>query len=102
MMPSEAVFNTLPVQRLQSTFIDSDRRGRHRQLTAKAPEKNPKRIKEHVTPMQLWLLMNATETLGAEVIRKLAIITHQAEQIHLSQPERQRSSSSFLADDNAS
>lgn len=52
--------------------------------------------------MQLWLLMNATETLGAEVIRKLAVITRQAEQIHLPQPERQRSSSSRLADDNAS
>lgn len=50
--------------------------------------------------MQLWLLMNATETLRAEVIRKLAVITRQAERIHLSQPERQRSSSPRLADDN--
>lgn len=40
--------------------------------------------------MQLWLLMNATETLGTEVIRKLAVITRQAERIHLSQPERGR------------
>lgn len=101
-MPSEAVFNTLPAPRLQSTFIDSDRQGRRHRLTAKAPEKNPKWIKEHVNPMQLWLLMNATETLGAEVIRKLAVITRQAERIHLSQPERQRSSSPRLADDNAS
>lgn len=52
--------------------------------------------------MQLWLLMNATEKLGAQVIRKLAVITRQAERIHLSQPARQRSSSSRLADDNAS
>lgn len=52
--------------------------------------------------MQLWLLMNVTETLGTEVIRKLAVITRQAERIHLSQPERQRSSSTRLADDNAS
>lgn len=42
--------------------------------------------------MQLWLLMNATETLGAEVIRKLAVITRQAERIHLVQPENHRSS----------
>lgn len=52
--------------------------------------------------MQLWLLMNATEKLAAQVIRKLAVITRQAELIHLSQPERQRSSSSRLVDDNAS
>lgn len=52
--------------------------------------------------MQLWLLMNATETLGAEVIGKLAVITRQAERVHLSQPERQRSSSPRVADDDAS
>lgn len=34
--------------------------------------------------MQLWLLMNTTEKLSTEVIGKLAIITHQTEQIHLS------------------
>lgn len=101
MLPSEAVFNTLRAQRLQSTFIDRDRQGRHASSLLK-PEKNPKWMKEHVNPMQLWLLMNATQTLGTEVIRKLAIITRQAERIHLSQPERQRSSSSRLADDNAS
>lgn len=33
--------------------------------------------------MQLWHLMNAKEMLGAEVIGKLAIITRQAERIHL-------------------
>lgn len=49
--------------------------------------------------MQLWLLMNATETLAAEVIRKLGVITRQPERIHPSQPERQRSLSSRLADD---
>ena len=52
--------------------------------------------------MQLWLLMNTTEKLSAEVIRKLAVITRQAERIHLPQSERQRSSSMRLADDNAS
>lgn len=41
--------------------------------------------------MQLWLLMNATETLSAGVIRKLAVITRQAERIHLVQPENHRS-----------
>lgn len=49
--------------------------------------------------MQLWLLMNATETLGAEVIRKLAVITRQAEWIHLVQPESHRSYSSPCASD---
>lgn len=52
--------------------------------------------------MQLQLLMNTTEQLVAEVIRKLAIITHQTMQIHLAQSERQRSSSAHLTDDNAS
>lgn len=49
--------------------------------------------------MQLWLLMNVTEELSAQVIRKLAVITRQAERIHPSQPERQRSSSLRLTDD---
>lgn len=52
--------------------------------------------------MQLWLLMNATETLSAEVIRKLVVITRQAERIHLVQPESHRSGSSrFTADDDS-
>lgn len=34
--------------------------------------------------MQLCRLMNTTAKLVAEVIRKLALITHQAEQTHLS------------------
>lgn len=49
--------------------------------------------------MQLWRLMNATETIGAEVIRKLAVITCQAERIHLVQPENHRSCSSRLTTD---
>lgn len=40
--------------------------------------------KEHVNPMQLWLLMNATGTLSREVIGKLGLIARQAEWIHLS------------------
>lgn len=60
---------------------------------------NPEWIEEHVNQMQLWLLMNATETLGAEVIRKLAVITRQAEWIHLVQPESHRSYSSHRASD---
>lgn len=90
------VFNALRARRLQSTFIQSDRQGWFRWLTAKLPKKNPERIKEHVNQMQLWLLMNATETLSAEVIRKLAVITRQAERIHLVQPENHRSCSSRL------
>lgn len=35
--------------------------------------------------------MNASETLGAGLIGKLAVITRQAERIHLVQPERRRS-----------
>lgn len=35
--------------------------------------------------------MNASETLGAGLIGKLAVITRQAERIHLVQPERHRS-----------
>lgn len=41
--------------------------------------------------MQLWLLMNASETLGAGLIGKLAVITRQAERIHLVQPEKHSS-----------
>lgn len=93
------VFNALRTRRLQSTFILSDRRRRYRRLTAELLKKNPERIKEHVNQMQLWRLMNATETIGAEVIRKLAVITCQAERIHLVQPENHRSCSSRLTTD---
>lgn len=92
----EHVLNALRKQKPQSAFIHPDRQGRYRRLTAKLPKKNPECIKEHVNQMQLWLLMNATETLGAEVIRKLAVITRQAERIHLVQPENHRSCSSRL------
>lgn len=51
-------------------------------------------MKEHVTPMQLWLLMNVTGTPCAGVIRKLAVITRQEERIHLAPVERQTSPSS--------
>lgn len=52
--------------------------------------------------MQLWLLMNAAATLSAEVIRKLAVITRQAERIHLVQPGSHRSRLSRLASDDDS
>lgn len=93
------VFSARLTPRLQSTFIDSDRQGRYRRLPAILPKKNPEWIKEHVNQMQLWLLMNATETLGAEVIRKLAVITRQAERIHLVQAESHRSYSPRLNGD---
>lgn len=51
-----------------------------------APEKKPEWIRAHVDGVQLRPLMNAAETLAAAVIRKLAVITHQAERPHLPQP----------------
>lgn len=77
----------LCTQRPHSAVTHPDRQGPQPRGAAQRAKKNPECLKEHANQTQLGLVTNATGALAAEVIRKLAVITRQAERIRPVQPE---------------